>query len=172
MTFSGTYTYANGAIRMVSLNNPILPLDETSTQIVAHMGLVGEFTTPAMYCAAQGHGYNDPAADTFKSYGCPAINIGPAGYDENAFEFVHSAIPFSFPVRGSIFRQRDVNVTGNPNSIITRGYGIYRRVGNTFYADFGTQFGDHNLLKGAFANGDMQMSVEQLSPGSGACNRR
>jgi len=175
VSFSGTYTYANGAIRMLSPNNPILPLDETSTQIVAHMGMVGEFTTPAMYCAAQGHGYNAPAADTFKSYGCPAINVGPASYEENAFEFVHSAIPFSFPVRGSIFRQRDVTPTpfGVPDqAIITRGYGIYRRVGDTFYADFGNQFGDHNLLKGSFANGDMQVSVQQLSPGSGACNRR
>jgi hypothetical protein len=175
VTFSGTYTYANGVIRMVSLNNPILPLDETTTRIVPHMGMVGEFQTAGMSCGAQGHGYNDPAADTFKSYGCPAINVGPASYEENAFEFVHSAIPFSFPVLGSIFRQRDVTPTpfGVPGqAIITRGYGIYRRVGNTFYADFGNQFGDHNLLKGSFANGDPQMSVEQLSPGSGACNRR
>ena len=85
---------------------------------------------------------------------------------------MHSAISYAFPVRGSMFRQRDFWVNSNPNAIITRGYGIYRRVGNTFYADFGNQFGDHNLLKGTFANADMQVSIEQLEPARGACNRR
>ena len=125
-----------------------------------------------MRCGAYGHGYNYVAADTFRSYGCPNINIAPVSYEENAFEFVHSAIAYAFPVRGSIFRQRDIWISGNPNANITRGYGIYRRVGDTFYADFGNQFGDYNLLKGSFANADMQVSVEQLEPARGACNRR
>jgi len=113
-----------------------------------------------------------PAVDTFRSYSCPIINIQAVSYEENALEFVHSAISYAFPVRGSMFRQRDFWVNTNPNAIITRGYGIYRRVGNTFYADFGNQFGDHNLLKGSFANADMQVSIEQLEPARGACNRR
>ena len=172
VTFSGTYTYANGAIRLQSPNNPILALDETTTRIVPHLGLVGEFETANMRCGAFGHGYNDPATDTFRAYGCPSINIGPASDEENALEFVHSAVPFSFAVRGSMFRQRDVNVTGNNQPIITRGYGLYRRVGDTFYADFGNQFPDFNLLKGTFENGDLQLSVEQLQPSVGPCNRR
>ncbi|HEU0203312.1 MAG TPA: hypothetical protein VFR86_23135 [Burkholderiaceae bacterium] len=172
VTFSGTYTYTNGVIHMTALDNPILPLDEMSTRIAPHLGLVGEFETPNMRCGAQGHGYNDAALDTFKSYSCPIINIGPASDEENAFEFVHSAIPFNFAVPGSIFRQRDVNVSGNNQPIVTRGYGIYRRVGNTFYADFGNQFSDHNLLKGTFGNNDQQISVEQLEPARGACKRR
>ncbi len=172
VTFSGTYTYANGAVRMVALNNPVIALDETSTRIVAHMGMPGELETANMRCGALGHGYNDAVTDTFKSYGCPNINIAAVSYDNNGFEFVHSAISYSFPVRGSIFRQRDVWINQNPQAIITRGYGIYRRVGNTFYADFGNQFGDHNLLMGTFASADQQMSVEQLDPARGLCNRR
>jgi len=172
VTFSGTYTYSNGAIHMVALNNPVIALDETTTRIVPHMGLPGELYTADMACDAYGHGYNDPAVDTFKSYGCPNINIAAVSYDENAFDFVHSAISYAFPVRGSIFRQRDIWISGDPNAHITRGYGIYRRVGDTFYADFGNQFADYNLLKGSFANSDMQMSVDQLEPARGPCNRR
>src|SRR5262252_8051910 len=74
VTFSGTYTYSNGAIHMVALNNPVIALDETTTRIVPHMGLPGELYTADMACGAYGHGYNDPAVDTFKSYGCPNIN--------------------------------------------------------------------------------------------------
>jgi len=172
VTFSGTYTYSNGAIHMVALNNPVIALDETTTRIVPHMGLPGELYTADMACGAYGHGYNDPVSDNFKSYGCPNINIAAVSYEENAFDFVHSAISYAFPVRGSIFRQRDIWISGDPNAHITRGYGIYRRVGDTFYADFGNQFADYNLLKGTFANGDMQVSVEQLEPSRGPCNRR
>lgn len=43
---------------------------------------------------------------------------------------------------------------------------------DTFYADFWNQFPDANLLKGTFANGDTQLSVEQLQPGVRPCNRR
>ncbi|MCG3116239.1 MAG: hypothetical protein LLH30_11210 [Candidatus Manganitrophus sp. SA1] len=172
VAFSGTYSYANDRIRMVALNNPILPLDETTTDIVPHMGLVGEFTTPIMQCGALGHRENDPRMESFKSYLCPLINIGRVSDEENAFEFVHSAIPFNLTVPGSIFRQKDVHVSGMTNPIVRRGYGIYRRVGDTFYADFGNQFDDHNLLKGTFANGDQKISIEQLEPSAGPCNRR
>lgn len=172
VSFSGTYTHSNGAIRMLALNNNVLQLDETSTRIVPHLGMVGEIETPNMRCGAVAHGYNDPATETFKSYRCPAINLGPASYDENFFEFTDSSSPFNIVFRGGIFRQKDVNVTGNPNSIISRGNGIFRRSGNTFYADFGNQFSDHNLLKGSFANADQQVSVEQLEPSAGPCTRR
>lgn len=172
VSFSGTYTHGNGAIRMLALNINILPLDETSTRIVPHLGMVGEFETPNMRCAAVAHGYNDPAANAFRSYGCPTINAGPGGNENNAFEFNDSSSPFPIVFRGGIFRQRDFWATGNSQPVITRGYGIYRRVGNTFYADFGSQFGDHNLLKGSFTGADQQLSVEQLEPAAGPCNRR
>jgi hypothetical protein len=173
VSFTGTYTYVGNAIRMVADPNNILMLDETTTQIVQHLGMVGEFYTPIMSCGAIGHRYNDVATDTFKSYDCPNINIQAASYEDNAFEFVHSGgNPFGFVVRGGIFRQRDVQVSGTTNPNVTRGYGIFRRVGNTFYADFGGRFADHNLLKGAFVGGDQQLSVEQLQPSAGPCNRR
>lgn len=172
VSFSGTYTYANGQVRMLALNNPILPLDETSTRIVPHMGLIGEMDTPNMRCGALGHGNNSVAADTFKSYDCPLINIGVASDEDNSIEFVHSSMPFNLAVRGSIFRQRDINILGQTNPNVIRGYGIYRRIGDTFYADFGNQFPDFNLLKGSFGAADTQLSVEQLSPASGACRRR
>lgn len=172
VAFSGTYTHANGAIRMVALNNPALPLDETTTRIVPHLGIVGELETPAMRCGAVAHGYNDPAVETFKSYRCPAINVGAVSYDENFFEFADSSSPFNIVFRGGIFRQKDVTVSGNPQAIIARGHGIYRRSGDTFYADFGNQFADHNLLKGSFAGSDQQLVVEQLEPAAGPCTRR
>jgi hypothetical protein len=34
------------------------------------------------------------------------------------------------------------------------------------------QFADYNLLKGSFANSDMQITVDQLEPARGPCNRR
>jgi hypothetical protein len=172
VSFAGTYTHAGGAIHLQALNNPVLPLDETTTQIVPHLGLVGEFRTPAMYCGAVGHGYNDPVMESFKSYDCPLIHLGAASDEDNAFEFTHSANPFGVVVRGGTFRQRDVNVHGTTQPNVTRGYGIFRRAGDTFYADYGGQFPDFNLLKGTFSNGDQQISVDQLEPASGVCNRR
>lgn len=173
VSFTGTYTYAGNAIRMVADPNNILALDETTTRVVPHLGMVGEFSTPGMTCGALGHRYNDAATDTFKSYDCPFINIQAASDEDNAFEFVHSGgNPFGFVVRGGIFRQRDIRVTGTTNPNVTRGYGIFRRTGNTFYADFGGRFADHNLLKGSFMSGDQQLSVEQLQPSAGPCNRR
>lgn len=172
VSFDGTYTHANGTIRMLALNNPALPLDESSTRIVPHLGMVGEFETPNMRCGAVAHGYNDPAANVFAHYACPTIHAGAGGSEENAFEFNDSASPFGLMFRGGVFRQRDYWATFNGQAIVTRGVGIYRRVGDTFYADFGNQFGDHNLLKGSFGNGGQQLSVEQLEPGAGACARR
>ncbi len=171
VTFSGTYTYQNDVIHITS-QSFILPLDETTMSITPRMGLVGLFETQNMACAAYGHGYNDQNANVSASYGCPYINIGPASRDVNAIEFVHHAIPFSLAVDGSIFRQKDVEVSSSMNPIITRGYGIYRRSGDVFYADFGNQFNDHNLLKGSFSNSDQQITVDQLEPSAGPCNRR
>jgi len=171
VSFKGTYTHSNGAIHMLALNNNILPLDETTTGLVVHLGIVGELQTANMACGAVAHGYNDPATESFRSYRCPAINIGAVSYDENFFEFTDSSSPFNITFRGGIFRQRDVTVSGNPQAIIHRGNGIFRRVGDAFYADFGNQFNDVNLLKGSFANGDQQLSVEQLEPSAGPCIR-
>jgi hypothetical protein len=172
VSFPGTYTYSNGAIRMLALNNPILPLDETSTRIVAHLGLVGEMDTPNMRCGSIGHGYNPPATETHKFYDCPNINIGAASDEDNSIEVVHGVLPTNVVVRGGIFRQRDINVYAATNPNVTRGYGIYRRVGDTFYADFGAQFPDVNLLKGRFAANDQQITVDQLQPAAGPCQRR
>jgi len=172
VSFGGRYTHANGVIRLVALNNNILPLDESSTRIVPHLGLVGEFETPAMTCGAVAHGYNDPARAGWKSYGCPLIHRGPESDEENAFEFDDASSPFAYTFTGGVFRQRDVNVYRAGSPTVWRGYGIYRRVGDRFYADFGGQFPDHNLLKGRFENGDAQIVVDQLEPGAGACGRR
>jgi hypothetical protein len=172
VSFNGSYTHANGAIHMLADPNPALLLDETTTRITPHLGLAADFETPLMRCGAMAHGHNDPATDGFKAFGCPLINRGPQSAEENALEFDHSASPFGVVFRGGMFRQRDVDVFLAGGPTIWRGYGLYRRVGNTFYADFGSQFPDHNLLKGSFANGDQQVSVEQLEPARGPCNRR
>lgn len=172
VSFGGSYTHTNGVIRLVALNNNILPLDESSTRVVPHLGLVGEFQTPTMSCGAVAHGHNDPARAGWKSYGCPLIHRGPESDEDNAFEFDDASSPFAYTFTGGIFRQRDVNVyrTGSPT--VWRGWGIYRRVGDTFYADFGGQFPDHALLKGRFENGDAQIVVDQLEPAAGPCGRR
>lgn len=172
LSFSGRYTHANGVLRLVALNNNILPLDESSTRVVPHLGMVGEFETPTMRCGAVAHGHNDPARAGWKSYGCPSIRRGPAGDEDNAFEFDDASSPFAYTFFGGVFRQRDVHVVGASNPSVWRGYGIYRRDGDVFYADFGHQFPDHNLLKGRFQAGDGQIVVDQLEPEAGACHRR
>jgi hypothetical protein len=167
-SFFGGYSHANGAMRMVADPNNILALDETTTRIASRLGILAEFETPGMRCDAVGHGYNDPVTESYKSYDCP--NISPTGVsiEDNSIEFTYSAKPFTGYFYGSIFRQREVGIV----PLITRGYGIYRRVGNTFYADFWNSFADVNLLKGTFLNSDSQLSVEQLKPEAGACNKR
>lgn len=172
VSFNGSYTHANGAIHMVADPNPVLLLDETTTRITPHLGIAADFETPLMRCGAVAHGYNDPATTGFKSYDCPLINRGPQSDEDNAFEFDYGNSPFNIVFRGGIFRHREVDVYLAGGPTIWRGYGIYRRLGNTFYADFGSQFPDHNLLKGSFGNADQQLSVEQLEPGAGPCNRR
>lgn len=172
VSFSGRYTHANGVLRLVALDNDILPLDESSTRLVPHLGLLGEFHTPTMSCGAVAHGYNDPARAGWKAYDCPLIRRAAASDEDNAIEFDDASSPFPFTFFGGIFRQRDVQVAGSPNPNVWRGWGIYRRDGDTFYADFGNQFPDHNLLKGQFRNGDAQLVVDQLEPTAGACRRR
>ena len=172
ISFSGSYSHANGALRLLADPNPVLLLDETSTRIVPRLGLVAEFETPGMRCGAVSHGYNDPATESFKSYDCPNINVGAASSEDNAIEFTDSSNPFRVVFRGAIFRQRDIDVYLASGLTTTRGFGIFRRVGDTFYADFWNQFPDVNLLKGTFANGDTRLSVEQLQPSAGSCTRR
>jgi hypothetical protein len=168
-SFSGSYSHANGAMRMVADPNNVLALDETTTRIYPRLGILAAFETPGMRCTAVGHGYNDPSLDSFKSYDCPNISPSGVSIEDNAIEFTYSANPFPGFYRGAVFRQREIGII---TPIITRGYGIFRRVGDTFYADFWSQFGDVNLLKGTFLNGDSQIRVEQLSPSVGPCNRR
>ena len=169
--FGGSYTYAGGALRLVALNNPVLPLDETTTRLVMRLGLVGGFETPSMRCVAMGHGENDPG-EAHRQYRCPSIRVGAASDEENALEFVHAAVPFDLPVAGSVFRQRDVWVTGASQPNVTRGYGIYRRVGDRFYADFAGSFDDHDLIRGQFGAGDQTVTVDQLEPQAGPCTLR
>lgn len=172
LRFSGRYTYTGGAIRLQALNNPVLPLDETTTSLVVRLGLVGGFDTPTMRCVAMGHGENSPATEGYRAYGCPTVRMGPASDEENAFEFVHNAVPFDLPVAGSIFRQRDTYVSGNNQPLVRRGYGIYRRVGDRFYADFAGAFDDHDPISGRFATGDTAITVDQLPQGASPCPRR
>jgi hypothetical protein len=172
VSFTGRYTHAGGAIHLVADPNPALLLDETTTRIVPHLGIAAEISTPLMQCAAVAHGYNDPATDTFKSYDCPLINRGAASDEVNSLEFNDASSPFPVVFRGGIFRQRDVNIYAASNPTVYRGHGIFRRVGDTFYADFGNQFPDLNLLKGSFGNADRTLGVEQLEPAAGPCNLR
>lgn len=170
VVFSGTYTYQNDEIHMLS-SNTFLPLDETSIDIGALMGMVYRFQTPNMACIAMGHRYNDPAREfsTTVHYTCPITNIQAVSYDENAIEFVHRTMPFDLAVPGSSFRQRDRNITGTTQPNILRGYGIYRRDGDDFYVYFNNLFDDANILKGRFINGDTEISINQLEPDKGNC---
>ena len=99
-------------------------------------------------------------------------HAGAASDEDNSIEFVTNALPSGVTVPGSAFRQRDINVYQAQNPTVTRANGIYRRVGDTFYADFGNQFPDVNLLKGSFSSADQLISVEQLEPAAGPCRRR
>lgn len=168
---SGTYTYQNDEIHMLSQNN-FLPLDETSVNIESLFGLLYRFQTANMDCIAIGHRYNDPMREfsTTVNYSCPNINITQTYYDNNAIEFAHQNMPFNLTVPGSAFRQRDRNINGATQPNILRGYGIYRRAGDEFYVYFNNQFDDVNILTGSFMNGDLQISVDQLEPGAGNCS--
>lgn len=167
---SGTYSYQNDELHMLSQNN-FLPLDERSINIESLFGMLYRFQTSNMDCIAMGHRYNDPMREfsTTVNYRCPIINIMAASDENNAIEFVHRNMPFNLAVPGSAFRQRDININGATQPSILRGYGIYRRSGDNFYIYFNNQFNDVNVLSGTFQNGDLAISVDQLEPAAGNC---
>lgn len=171
---AGTYTYQNDQIRLQTGAPPgfiLFNLDETTTQIVTAFGLVAAFQTPNMICGAIGHRENAIEFGNTVHYDCPNINIQAVSFDVNAIEFVLRTIPFNLAVPGAAFRARDRFISGNPQAIIRRGNGLYRRTGNDFYIFFapGT-FDDNNVLSGEFRNGDLQISVNQLEPNRGDCS--
>ncbi len=171
----GTWTYLNDEIRLQTgapAGAILFNLDETTTRIVTAFGLVAAFQTPNMICGAIGHRENAVEFGSIVHYDCPNINIGAVSFDVNAIEFALQTIPFNLTVPGSAFRARDRFVTGNPNALIRRGYGLYRRDGNEFYVLFapGT-FDDRNVLSGRFENGDLEISIDQLEPNRGNCRR-
>ena len=189
-SFPGSYTYANDqiTIQMPAGDNMPFPfgLNETSRVIMPQFGLVAAFATDEMVAVCVGHGYNTQQPPRINaSYGCPEV----AG-EENVIELVHSAVPFSFPVEGSIFRQRELrSVLGT----IIRGYGIYRQTGNEFYASFkiaedflefaqgqlpfppgsiSAPFQDFNILSGRLENNGQVLIVDQLEQEQRMCELR
>lgn len=190
--FEGQYTYADGTITLqmpAGLDQPFpAGLDETSTFIFEDFGMIAGFTTDMMACVAIGHGENPPSEPMFTvHYSCPTIRVQAATDESNGFDVVHAAAPFSTPIPGSIFRQRDIYIAGVDQPNITRGYGLYRRVDDRFYAtfehvarfaaaapelaallpNFAAPFDDVNLLSGEFvAQGIL---VDQLDPAAGPC---
>lgn len=193
--FPGTYTYTNDQINLQMQGGPTSPfpngLDETSEVIMPQFGLVAAFSTPEMICACVGHDQNTQAPPRVNAnYDCPIINIQAATEEDNAIELVHRAVPFEFPVSGSIFRQQDTYISGQTNPNIRRGYGIYRQQGATFYATFRiakdfvdfagdqlpvavgpvqTPFEDANILSGTISANGREVTVDQLMPESGPC---
>ena len=190
----GTYTYTNGQIR-IDINTVVafatlapfprmepVVLSETSTRVEAHLGLVGGFETNGpnpIACRAIGHRNNQPAeaADTANytrvpHYECQRFASGNTS-EQNTFEFAGREMPQPgarntpaaqnwVRVPGSFFRQREVGST----PLISRGSGGYRRLGDTFYVDFGPGvFDDFALLKGTLAN----FGIEQF-PAQNPCS--
>ena len=157
-------------------------------------GLVAAFATPNMVCVCEGHSLNEQAAPKVNAnYECPNINFEAATDEDNAIELVHRAVPYEFPVLGSIFRQQDLYVNGLTNPLIKRGYGIYRQVDHQFYATFRiaadfadfarnqlpfdlgniqTPFEDHNILSGKISGNGQELTVDQLMPEAGPCQLR
>ena len=195
--FDGAYSYTNGELRLQMPAGPNMPfpqgLDERSTVIMPQFGLVAAFATPEMACVCEGHNLNPVAPPKIRAnYDCPIINIQAASDEDNAIEFVHTAIPFEQPVPGSIFRQQDTYVNGLTNPIIRRSFGIYRMDGDKFYASFriasdfvdfagdalpnGIQidppFEDFNVISGEFRNNGQEIIVDQLRPEEGPCSLR
>ncbi|MEM6630170.1 MAG: hypothetical protein AAF694_10885 [Bacteroidota bacterium] len=197
-TFKGAYTYSNDVINLQMQGGPTMPfpngLNESSLLIMPQWGLVAAFATESMACVCQGHNLNEQAAPKANAnYDCPNINFQAASDEDNAIELVHRAVPFEFPVLGSVFRQRDIYVNGLTNPLITRGYGIYRQTGNKFYASFRiakdfadfsqgklpydlgfieAPFEDYNVLSGTISADGQQLTVDQLDPGAGPCSLR
>ena len=167
----GSYTNLNDTLT-ISMINDVVNLNETSNQISVNMGMITSFTTTVLDCETYGHRYNATEFSSVVHYQCPISNIQAVSDDENAVEFVHMAVPFSFAVSGSSFRQRDRNVAGTINPFIQRGYGIYRREGNRMYAYFARdQFDDFAYLSGDFGNSDNTLTLDQTVVAGSACNR-
>lgn len=197
-SFPGTYTYTNDQINLKMDGGSTMPfpngLDESSLVIMPQFGLVAAFATPEMACVCMGHNLNAVAPPKVNAnYDCPNINIQAASDEDNAIELVHRAIPFELAVPGSIFRQQDTYVNGLTNPIIRRGYGIYRQVGDRFYASFRIAhdfsvfsngqlpvdigilekpFEDYNILSGTISANGQELTVDQLKPEEGPCELR
>ncbi|MFQ5561130.1 MAG: hypothetical protein ACE5FU_11180, partial [Nitrospinota bacterium] len=170
VTLPGRYQYANGEI-VIHPVSTLTFFPEKSVTIKTFMGMIVYFTTfiddistnPSkdleMECVAVGHRYNDQSQEAYRSFTtCDPQKFQTLTYD-NSIEFTsHSSIHTNMEVPGAIFRQREW--LGQQN--ITRGYGIYRRVGRVYYAYFGTRFNDANLLKGEIGSTEQSVSVPQL----------
>ena len=169
MTLPGSYEYNEGVIRIDPIEG-FTHFAERSGELVTGMGMVLGFATyvnepgfspdqPEMQCAAVGHGYNDPEQEVYRHYGrCTSQRFGDLTYD-NALEFTtRVSVHGDLFVPGSIFRQREWYAGEG----ITRGYGVYRRVGDTYYAYFARQFDDVEFLKGEFVQQDGQVRDVQL----------
>lgn len=161
--FAGTYSYGDGAIAL-QITDPGFPLDEVSTGMTKHLGLVYTFTTAQMACGAIGHGYDGPISVSVAHYKCPYVSQGAGSDVENAIELG------GLNVGGLIFRQRDIWPAGSASAIITRGYGVYRRVGNDIYAYFGDSFDDYNVLTGTLSNNEGTLRVNELGSEQGTCS--
>lgn len=195
--FDGTYSYENDRLRLQMPAGPTQPfpngLDEESTVIMPQFGTVVAFATENMVCLCDGHNLNTQQPPKVKAnYDCPIINVQAATEEDNAIEFVHTEVPFNIPVTGSIFRQKDIYVSGAVTPSITRAFGIYRQLGNKFYASFRVAsdfidfagdklpapltidppFTDHNIISGEFRNNGQEIIVDQLQPDAGACQLR
>ena len=197
-SFEGNYSYTRDVLTLQMEGGPTMPfpngLNESSIVVMPQWGLIAGFATPEMVCICQGHNLNEQAPPKpTANYDCPNINFQAASDEDNAIEFVHRAVPFELPVAGSVFRQRDIYVNGLTNPLITRGYGIYRQIGNEFYATFriaedfvafarnkvpyelGTveaPFEDFNILSGKILSNGQEVSVDQLQPEMGTCRLR
>lgn len=168
---NGMYTHANDVITL-NINNDVIFLEESSTNIDTALGMVSHFVTPNARCYTYGHRYNQNEPASTMHYQCSDSNIQPATRDVNAIEFVHAAVPFEFPVTGSVFRQRDRYISGNADPTIKRGYGIYRRDGDRFFMFFDLQqFDDFEYLSGAFENSETEISLDQTAVADGSCGR-
>lgn len=195
--FEGSYTYTNDKLRLQMPAGPTMPfpngLDELTTVIMPQFGTVAAFATDQMICLCDGHNLNTQQPPKVQAnYDCPIINVQAATDEDNAIEFVHREIPFDLPVPGSIFRQQDIYVSGAINPSITRAFGIYRQLGNKFYASFrvasdfidfagdklpiqlniNPPFADHNIISGEFQNNGQAIIVDQLKPEEGTCDLR
>ncbi len=164
-TFDGVWELDGGALRLRSASF-ILPLDETASAPRTAMGLLHAFTTDTNSMACVAYGHRQDAPGSYGHYRCPDINIGAVSRESNALEMNHFAMPYDLQVPGSVFRQRDTYVSGRLDPLIRRGYGIYRRAGDDWYAFFpGNQFDDFAYLSGTLDNGGAGARVTQFGVG-------